>query len=75
MNNTNALSQLLKIQMKNHKIKMSNTMDDIMVCQWCNVNCLKYTYSQELEINFSETNSKVYVCSVESHNICIIKIV
>ena len=59
MNNTNALSQLLEIQMKNHKIKMSNTMDDIMVCQWCNVNCLKYTYSQELEINFSETNSKV----------------
>ena len=69
MNNTNALSQLLKIQMKNHKIKMSKTMDDIMVCQWWNVNCLKYTYSQEIEINFSETNSKFCACSVENHNI------
>ena len=31
MNNTNALSRLLEIHMKNHKIKMSKTMDDIMV--------------------------------------------
>ena len=69
MNNTNALSRLLEIHMKNHKIKMSKTMDDIMVCQWWNVNCLKYTYFQEIEINFSETNSKVCACSVENHNI------
>ena len=34
MNNPNGVSQLLEIQMKNNKIKMSKTMDDIIICQW-----------------------------------------
>ncbi len=69
MDNPNGLSQLLEIRLRNHKIKMSKTMNDIMVCQWCNDNCLKYTFTQEQEIEFSETNSKVCACSVESHDI------
>ena len=69
MDNPDGLTQLLEIRMRNHKIKTSKTMNDIMVCQWCNDNCLKYTFTQEQEIEFSGTNSKVCACSVESHDI------
>ena len=69
MDNPNGLSQLLEIRLRNHKIKMSKTMNDIMVCQWCNDNCFKLKSSTEEEINFSRTNSKVCACSVESHDI------
>ena len=60
---------LEEIMVRNHKIKMIKIMNDIMICQWCNDNCLKYKSSTELEINFSGTNSKICACSVENHDI------
>ena len=69
MDNPDGLTQLLEIRMRNHKIKMIKIMNDIMICQWCNDNCLKYKSSTELEINFSGTNSKICACSIENHDI------
>ena len=54
MENPSEISQLLEIGRKNIKIKMYKIIDTHIVCKWCGENCLKYAYSEEIEINFQK---------------------
>ena len=65
----NKLSLLLEIRRRNIKIKINtdNSLDEIVICQWCMENCCKYYYFTEKEINITEANSKICSCGAINH--------
>ena len=63
--------KLIEIRMKNIKIKEYSYMNDL-ICKWCKIDCMKNGYEnlfQEIEMSFSETNSKICCCSISNHDL------